>query len=104
MTCFLSMSDVYTSDILCRGGFEMWENGKLLGPCDGIQAHLSTLASPKVLELVPKLSPRILVEKVPRLSTWPTQFLENHATEDNIALYFFAENLERFVKTTFQLR
>ncbi|KAK9927930.1 hypothetical protein M0R45_025090 [Rubus argutus] len=50
-------------DYIWKGGFEIWENGKLL---------------------------------VSRLSTWPTQFLENHATEDNIALYFFAENLESY--------
>ncbi|BBH02902.1 RING/FYVE/PHD zinc finger superfamily protein, partial [Prunus dulcis] len=53
-------------------------------------------ASPKVLEVVPKLPQKMLVEEVPRLSTWPTQFVRNHPTEDNIALYFFAEDLESY--------
>lgn len=42
------------------------------------------------------LPPKIILEEVPRLSTWPVQFLDNYATEDNIALYFFAVDLERF--------
>lgn len=62
-----------------------------------MQAHLSTCASPKVLEVVLKLHQKIILEEVPRLSAWPTQFSQNHATEDNFALYFFAKDLERFV-------
>ena len=34
------------------------------------------------------LSKKIILEEVPRLSAWPTQFSQNHATEDNIALLF----------------
>ncbi|PQM39071.1 uncharacterized protein Pyn_17995 [Prunus yedoensis var. nudiflora] len=83
-------------DYIWKGGFEMWRNGRVLGSCDGMQAHLSTVASPKVLEVVPKLPQKMLVEEVPRLSTWPTQFVRNHPTEDNIALYFFAEDLESY--------
>ncbi|CAL8155934.1 unnamed protein product [Prunus armeniaca] len=83
-------------DYIWKGGFEMWRNGRVLGSCDGMQAHLSTVASPKVLEVVPKLPLKMLVEEVPRLSTWPTQFVRNHPTEDNIALYFFAEDLESY--------
>lgn len=63
----------------------------------GIQAHLSTCASPKVLEVLHMLPRKIILEEVPRLSTWPAQFPENYATEDNIALYFFAEDLKRFL-------
>lgn len=77
----------------------MQKTGKLPTFCDGIQAHLSTCASPKVLETVNKFSDKILLEEVSRLKTWPTQFLENCATEDHIALYFFAEDLERFFLT-----
>ncbi|KAK9266901.1 hypothetical protein L1049_027160 [Liquidambar formosana] len=79
-----------------RGRFEMQKSGKLPTFCDGIQAHLSTCASPKVLETVNKFSHKILLEEVSRLKTWPTQFLENCATEDHIALYFFAEDLESY--------
>lgn len=70
--------------------------GRLSSHYTGIQAHLSTCASPKVLEVVHMLPPKIILEEVPRLSTWPAQFMENYATEDNIALYFFAADLESY--------
>jgi hypothetical protein len=79
----------------CRGEFEMQRSVKLPSSCNGIQAHLSTYDSPKVLEVVLKLPQKIIFEEVPRLSIWPTQFSENHATEDNIALYLFAKDLGR---------
>jgi hypothetical protein len=91
------MSHAKISDISCRGEFEMQRSERLPSSCYGIQAHLSTYASPKVLEVVLKLPQKIILEEVPRLSVWPTQFSENHATEDNIALYYFAKDLERFV-------
>lgn len=58
---------------------------------------MSIFASPKVQEVVRRLPKKIRVGEVPRLSTWPTQFPKDYATEDNVALYFFAEDLERFV-------
>jgi len=75
----------------------MQRSEKLPSSCYGMQAHLSNNASPKVLEVVLKLPQKIILEEVPRLSAWPTQFSQNHATEDNIALNFFAKDLERFV-------
>lgn len=84
--------------MLCRGEFEIQGGGGLARTCNGIQAHLSTCSSPKVLEIAQKLPQKILLEEVPRLKKWPAQFLKNHATEDNIALYFFACDVERFVK------
>lgn len=58
---------------------------------------MSIFASPKVHEVVLRLPQKILVEEVPRLSIWPTQFPKDFAAEENVALYFFAEDLERFV-------
>lgn len=83
--------------MLCRGGFEIQRRGTFLSSWNGIQAHLSTCASAKVHEVVHKLPQKILVEQVPRLVIWPSQFLDSHAKEDNIALYFFAKDFERFV-------
>ena len=60
------------SDISCRGEFEMQRREKLPNSCYGMQAHLSTNASPKVLEVVLKLPQKIILEEVPRLSAWPT--------------------------------
>ncbi|MED6160280.1 hypothetical protein PIB30_050072 [Stylosanthes scabra] len=60
--------------------------------CDGIQAHLSTSASPEVFDVVDRLPNMIVLDELPRLTTWPAQFTEGQPTEDNIALYFFAED------------
>ena len=68
----IKMSHAKISDISCRGEFEMQRREKLPNSCYGMQAHLSTNASPKVLEVVVKLPQKIILEEVPRLSAWPT--------------------------------
>lgn len=65
--------------------------------CDGVQAHLSTCASPKVLEAANKFAHKILLNEVSRLSIWPTQFQDSSVKEENIGLYFFAKDLERLI-------
>lgn len=79
----------------CRGDFEVYRNGKTLKFCDGIQAHLSSCVSPKVLQVVNKFPHKVLLNEVARLSTWPRQFQEYGVKEDNIALFFFAKDLSR---------
>lgn len=79
----------------CRGSFEVCRSGKVIELWDGIQAHLSTCASPKVIETGSKFKSRIVLCEVPRLSAWPVQFEEHGVKEDNIALFFFAKDLER---------
>lgn len=81
---------------ICSGCFELHRGGKLLELCDGVQAHLSTRASPKVVEVVNKFPHKVSLHEVPRTSTWPSQFYESGAKEDNIALYFFAKDHERY--------
>lgn len=61
----------------------------------GMQAHLSTLASPKVAEVVNKFPEKFSLNEVPRLSTWPAQFQDIGTKEDHIALFFFAKDIER---------
>lgn len=80
---------------MTRGAFEVHRGGKLPVLCGGLQAHLSTSASPKVVETVNKFPQQIQLSEVPRLSTWPTHFHESGAKEVNIALYFFAKDIER---------
>lgn len=80
---------------MCRGSFEVHSSGRTPNVCDGFQAHLSTCASPRVLEAVNNFPQKVMLNEVPRLSTWPIQFEENGVKEDNIALYFFAKDLER---------
>lgn len=87
---------VYILKILtCRGGFEVLRSGKVPDLCDGVQAHLSTCASPKVLEAANKFPHKVLLNEVPRMSMWPAQFQESGVKEDNIGLYFFAKDFER---------
>lgn len=80
----------------CRGVFEVHRSGKPPDLYTGIQAHLSSCASPKVLDVVNKFLPEVSLHEVSRLSTWPSQFHQGGgAKEDNIALYFFAKDIER---------
>ncbi|KAL1362451.1 hypothetical protein HN51_010707 [Arachis hypogaea] len=79
-----------------QGVFQVHRYGKLPNLYTGIQAHLSTCASPKVLEVVNKFLPEVSLDEVSRLSTWPSQFHQGGAREDNIALYFFAEDIESY--------
>ena len=81
----------------CRGVFEVHRNGNPPDFCAGVQAHLSSCASPKVLEAVNKFLPKVPLNEVSRLSAWPSQFHHVGAREDHIALYFFAKDIERQV-------
>ncbi|CAH2072587.1 unnamed protein product, partial [Thlaspi arvense] len=63
---------------------------------NGMQAHLSTLASPKVAEVVNKFPEKFSLSEVPRLSTWPAQFQDIGTKEDHIALFFFAKDVDSY--------
>ena len=78
-----------------RGIFEVSRTGISSELYDGIQAHLSTCTSAKALEVVKQLPQRIRLIEVPRCSSWPHQFKEVQPSEDNIALFFFAQDVER---------
>ncbi|KAI9086920.1 hypothetical protein K1719_031081 [Acacia pycnantha] len=85
-------------ECIWKGIFELHRSGKPPDLCPGIQAHLSTCASPKVLEVVNRLPSKISLSEVPRSSTWPSQFQQGGAKENNIALYFFAQDIESHEK------
>ncbi|XP_073129827.1 protein PARALOG OF AIPP2-like isoform X2 [Henckelia pumila] len=86
-------------EYIWQGSFEIYQGGKVFSIWDGIQAHMSTSASFKVIEFVDKFKSRIVLNEVPRISTWPVQFQENGVGEDNIALFFFAKDLESYAKS-----
>ncbi|KAI4322004.1 hypothetical protein L6164_021730 [Bauhinia variegata] len=83
-------------DYVWQGIFEVHKGGKPPDLFSGIQAHLSACSSPKVLEVVKNFSPNVILNEVPRLSTWPSQFNQGGAKEDNVALYFFAKDVESY--------
>ncbi|RDY10635.1 hypothetical protein CR513_04795, partial [Mucuna pruriens] len=82
-------------EYIWQGVFEVHRNGKPPDLYNGLQAHLSSCASPNVLEAVNKFLPKVPLNEVSRLSTWPSQFHLGGVSEDNIALYFFARDIER---------
>ena len=86
-------------NLTCRGVFEVHRSGKVPDLCGGVQAHLSTCASPKVLEVANKFPHKVLLNEVPRSSMWPAQFQDCSVKEDNVGLYFFAKDLERLMIT-----
>ncbi|KAL9256971.1 ASI1-immunoprecipitated protein 2-like protein [Drosera capensis] len=86
-------SSVYPEpDRIWRGVFKCEKGGKVPRYCDGIQAHLSSCASPKVPEVVLKFPLEIHLSGIPRVDAWPIQLQKNGASDDHIALYFFAED------------
>ncbi|KAB2006550.1 hypothetical protein ES319_D11G353500v1 [Gossypium barbadense] len=90
------LSAIPEHEYIWQGAFDVNKLGKPPELCGGIQAHISTLASPKVLEVVNSFPHKVSLYEVPRLSTWPAQFHDSSPKEDNIALYFFAKDLESY--------
>ncbi|TKY67896.1 hypothetical protein E2542_SST10792 [Spatholobus suberectus] len=90
------MSVIPEYEYIWQGVFKVHRNGKPPDLYSGIQAHLSACASPKVVEVVNTFLPEVALNEVSRLSTWPSQFHQGGAKEDNIALYFFAKDVESY--------
>ncbi|KAK4769734.1 hypothetical protein SAY87_030266 [Trapa incisa] len=80
-------------DFIWKGNFEVSRSEVVTNLFPSIQAHKSNRASDKVDEVMAKSPQKIILDEVPRLSTWPAQFKDSPAVEDNIALFFFAQNL-----------
>ncbi|CAJ1929074.1 unnamed protein product [Sphenostylis stenocarpa] len=78
------------------GKFQMHNNEGITRTCDGIQAHLSNFASIEVVQMVDRLPEIIILEELPRRRIWPSQFIRSQITEENIALYLFAHDFNRF--------
>ncbi|XP_039121442.1 LOW QUALITY PROTEIN: uncharacterized protein LOC120258157 [Dioscorea cayenensis subsp. rotundata] len=85
-------------EYIWQGDFEVLGSARLPEPFNGVQAHLSTCASPKVLEVVTKFPGKVILEEVSSRNTWPLPFLRTSPKEDNIALFFFAKDIESYEK------
>lgn len=79
-----------------QGSFEISRHGNSPEMFDGFQAYLSTCASSKVRQVGEQLPGKIQLAEVPRHSSWPLQFKEVNPSEDNIALFFFAKDVESY--------
>ncbi|XP_031402518.1 uncharacterized protein LOC116212061 isoform X2 [Punica granatum] len=84
------------ADFLWKGGFEVSRSGGLTSLFPWIQAHKSNHASDKVDGVMSKFPQKIVLDEVPRSSMWPTQFTDTQVMENNIAVFFFAENHESY--------
>ncbi|EPS73829.1 hypothetical protein M569_00926, partial [Genlisea aurea] len=98
MPLFMKHVTVPEHDYIWQGSFEVFQSGKSVGSWEGIQAHLSSTSSPKVVEAVKSFKSRIVLHEMSRLSSWPMQFQEHGVSEDNIALFFFAKDLDSYNK------
>ncbi|GAB4857824.1 hypothetical protein Ancab_015729 [Ancistrocladus abbreviatus] len=95
----IPFSAVPEDDCIWKGIFKLEKGGKLPSYSDGVQAHLSSTASPNVLDVALKFPHEILLTETSRLDAWPMHFEKSGVTEDNIALYFFAEDLQSYVRS-----
>ncbi|CAA0817153.1 RING/FYVE/PHD zinc finger superfamily protein [Striga hermonthica] len=98
MPFFFKTLAVPEHEYIWQGSFEIFQSSKTIDSWDGIQAHVSTCASQKVTDAVNNFKRRISLYEVPRSSTWPVHFQEHGVREDNIALYFFAKDLDCYDK------
>ncbi|XP_024015604.1 uncharacterized protein LOC18023479 isoform X2 [Eutrema salsugineum] len=85
-------------EYIWQGDMEVQKNRNLSAMYCGMQAYLSTLASPKVVELVNQFPVKVILNEVPRLSTWPAQFQDIGVKEDHVALFFFPKDNESYEK------
>ncbi|KAH1157561.1 hypothetical protein GLYMA_11G043500v4 [Glycine max] len=95
---YLSHRVVPKADYKWLGKFQIHNSEGIARTWDGIQAHLSNCASVEVLEVANRLSEIIIIlEELPRLRTWPSQFMRSQVTENDIALYFFAHDSDSYI-------
>ncbi|KAG8093309.1 hypothetical protein GUJ93_ZPchr0012g19883 [Zizania palustris] len=83
-------------DYIWQGDIELWRTGRSPALCEGLQAHLSCFASPKVLEVAKKLPSKVHLEELARQNLWPPQFHENGPTNDSIGIFFFARDNQSY--------
>jgi len=87
-----------------RGEFHIRNRqGIIESTYDRFQAHLSTCPAVEVINIVSSLPKNITLDELPRSSIWPSQFTRAQVTKEDIGLYFFAEDVNRFVRHFFSI-
>ncbi|XP_074270044.1 ASI1-immunoprecipitated protein 2-like isoform X2 [Silene latifolia] len=89
-------SAVPAAEYIWKGGFKLEKSARLPNYCSGVQAHVSSCASSKIHEVILKFGPKLEFKEVSRSETWRTYFPRNCPTEEDIALYFFAEDMQSY--------
>ncbi|KAL7208565.1 hypothetical protein ACSBR1_030328 [Camellia fascicularis] len=75
-------------DPIWRGSFSIYN--KDYGLLDGVVAHLSSKACPKVCEEASLLPALLRSEILPKTDVWPKSFQKSEPCDDHIGLYFFS--------------
>ncbi|KAL6524988.1 hypothetical protein OROMI_030581 [Orobanche minor] len=70
-----------------RGSFNILNEKR--GLLNGLLAHVSVLACPKVYDEALQFQPVLHLEMLPKSDVWPKSFKTSEPCGDNIALYFF---------------
>ncbi|XP_020681859.1 uncharacterized protein LOC110099129 isoform X4 [Dendrobium catenatum] len=83
-------------ECIWQGSFNVIGTGNHSKMFFGIQAHLSTFASPRVYKLATKVPGNVQLEEVSHISSWPLQLLRTGPQDENIALFFFAKDVESY--------
>ncbi|KAK8964698.1 hypothetical protein KSP40_PGU014880 [Platanthera guangdongensis] len=83
-------------DCIWQGSFNVTGDGSPCKTFFGIQAHLSKCASHRVFQVATKAPANIQLEEVSHISSCPLQLLRAGAQEENIALFFFAKDIESY--------
>ncbi|ONK56038.1 uncharacterized protein A4U43_C10F3500 [Asparagus officinalis] len=86
-------------EFIWQGSLEVRRPGNESVAFDGIQAHLSTSSSPRVLEVANKMTCKVQLEEVPSSSLWQLQSREIIPNEHNIALFFFAKDVDSYERS-----
>ncbi|XP_058779039.1 uncharacterized protein LOC131653029 [Vicia villosa] len=84
------------ADPIWRGSLQVFN--KSFDRISGLMGHLSTLASPKVLEEASHLPDVLYANLLQRSAVWPESFKKFGTNNQSIGLYFFPENerVERY--------
>lgn len=95
----LSGTAVPKLECIWQGSFNVIGTGSPPKMFFGIQAHLSNCASHVVFQVATKVPGNIQLEEVSHISSCPWQFLRAGPQEENIALFFFAKDIESYEKS-----
>ncbi|PKU73101.1 uncharacterized protein LOC110093181 isoform X1 [Dendrobium catenatum] len=99
LACQSKASAIPKLEFIWQGSFYVMRSDGFPQSFDGIQAHVSTCASHRVLEAASEVPSKIQLEEVSQTSSWPQQYQGIGPKEENIALFYFAKDNDSYEKS-----
>ncbi|KAH0456566.1 hypothetical protein IEQ34_014473 [Dendrobium chrysotoxum] len=99
LACQSKASAIPKLEFIWQGSFNILRSDGFPQSFDGIQAHVSTCASHRVLEAASVVPSKIQLEEVSQTSSWPLQYQGIGPKEENIALFYFAKDNDSYEKS-----